>query len=299
MNQKNQNTMKTRFSIITATAAVALLSFTSGCVSPTIKTTRLNPGPDASQPKAVAVHKKGEAVPSNYEVLGAVTALGVGVKTDNKSTLKKLQAEAAAMGADALIGYYTDREKDVSGLNWASALAVRTLPNGQTVPARKGDYMVAVPHTLLDKDVATGGRAEKLDKTARKFAQFYLAQKGYYSILVEEPMPDPFESGFQEMDSGGLVKYGGSETDLVLGVQFVEKKGVTVILVSGHGVTLETALYSKSQKKVIWHNTGTGAGAAGWIIDMTMPNAKRMLAIQAALQKAFETLPDISTKTTK
>ncbi len=283
--------------ITTTSVATALLLLAAGCVSPTIKTTRLNPGPSAPGPKVVSVYKNGEPGPNSYEVMGAITAFGIARAAESKGTLRKFQAEAAAMGADALIGYYADCEKDVSNFSWASALAVRTLPSGQGASPRKGDCSVAIPHTLLDKDVATGGRADKLDKKARQFAQFYLAQKGYYSLLAEAPMPDPFEGSFKTMDLAELAKYGGAEADLVLGMQFVEKKGLTIILMSAEGVTLETALYSKSQKKVTWNNTGTGAGATGWIINMTMPNAKRMMAIQAALQKSFETLPDISTKT--
>jgi hypothetical protein len=62
-------------------------------------------------------------------------------------------------------------------------------------------------------------------------------------------------------------------------------------------IKLETALYSNSQKQVTWRNDATVYGTTGWIINMILPDAKRLMATEVALQKAFETLPDISTKT--
>jgi len=279
-----------------ACAVAILLILATGCVSPMIKTTRLNPGPDATETKTVTVYKQGGAAPSNYEVLGVVTAVAFGALSES-SALKKLKAEAAAMGADALVGFYMGFVEGENVQLWASALAARVLPAGQNVASRKGDFFAAVPHTLLEKDVATGGRAVKLDDAARKFAQFHLSKKGYYAVLVEQPMPDPFEGSFQAMDDAGLGKYGGAEADLVLGVQFVAKSSGTVVLVSAVELTLETALYSKSQKKATWHGTGTGSAWTGMFINIGAPNTKRLMAIQAAMEKAFESLPDISTKT--
>jgi len=274
-----------------------LLLLTAGCVSTTVKTTRLTPGPDAVETKAISVYQQGEAGPGNYEIMGVVSGT-----TDSGfaqgSLLKKIQAEAARMGADSLVGYQAGTVvTDNGGVVWASALAVRTLPDGQSAPPPKTDCIVAIPHTLLKENIATGGRAGKLDQAAREFARFYLAQKGYYAVLVEEPMPDPFEGNFQTMDAGGLAKYGGPTAGLVLGIRFVQKSGATVILFSAAGMKLETSLYSKSQKKVTWQNTAAGWGETGWIINLSTPDEKRLMAIQEALNKTFETLPDLSTKT--
>ena len=55
--------------------------------------------------------------------------------------------------------------------------------------------------------------------------------------------------------------------------------------------------------KVIWRNTAAGEylsvgllyGMAEWMV----PSSKRANAIDAALEKVFETLPEVTTKTTK
>jgi len=158
---------------------------------------------------------------------------------------------------------------------------------------------VAIPHALLDdKTKKDSKEGERADLWARKLSQMLLTQKGYYAVLVDQSIPENFADAFGNLDVSGLDRYGGSDSDLILGLQFVNKSKATVILMSGESNTIEAALYSKSAKKTTWQNMGSGTATVGWIVNM-IPGAKKVLSVRVALEEAFKTLPDISTETKK
>lgn len=277
---------------INALVATVLLLFTAGCAIPTIsRTTRLTPAPLAAATKEVIVYPKGEPGPSNFEVIGVVTAIQIMVPKNKDTIMMKLKADAAALGADSLVGYYTD--SDGSGGIWTTALAVRSLPPGQSPTPRSVAGVVAIPHAFLPKEVATGKRAETLDDVALKLAQYQLVLRGYYPILTDETTPDPFEGSFQSMDAIGLDKYGGSEADLVLGLKFIKNRNVNLALVSYQDMTLEMSLYSKPEKKVAWHQTGVGCFLAG-LVQSVEPSEQRIQStLEPIMEETFNALPSL------
>jgi hypothetical protein len=287
----------------------------NGCsTAPIIKATRATPGPDAAAGKSVKVFAQNEKPAGSYEVLGAVSALPairgiMYIAGDNKVVVKYMKNEASAMGADMLIGFNKGNEK-MTAKSWSTAIAAKMRDSGDASPSRRGDFCVAIPHSLIPLDVSKGSKARKDDAFIQKLAQYHLAQKGYYSISIDGQLPDPFEAGLSALPAGDLAKYGGDDCDLILGVQLVRSKGVAAGVFTIQNTELETALYSKSQNKVIWKNTAAGeylahfldfnpggllVGMAEWLV----PSSKRANALDAALDKAFQTLPDVSTKTTK
>jgi hypothetical protein len=285
-------------------AAVAVFS---GCAKDrtVVKVTRLNPGPEVSETKAVTVYPAGKPGPANYEVLGVVNGYWdipgttlFEVKARDKAALQAMQTEAAALGADALLEYYADLEVDTLVLSRSlhTALAARTLPSAEKGAAPKLNCVVAMPHVLFGDGVSSKKAAEKIDSMVRRYTRFYLAEKGYYLTLSDATVPAPFESTLTAMSEAELAQYGGPEADLVLGVQFAKKES-TIVLVSKVTTTLELTLYSKSQKKAIWHGTASGEASNTWHYDIMGSGLKQKEAIQRTLRTAFISLPGVSTKT--
>lgn len=275
--------------ITSLTLAIFIAILASGCATPTFKTTRLFPGPDVAVTRSVKLFNIGEPVPGNYEILGVVTAIYPSLVND--VMLKKLfNDKAAAMGADALVGFYSKPPY------WASALAVRLLQEGQRTKSHSGGCIMAIPQIIIYDAVDTKGRAEKINEDVLHYVQFYSAQKGYYVITIDEPTPDPFEAGFKAMDEAGLDKYGGAQADLILVTQLIESDSSTIIVSSTHSISIENAIYSKSQKKMTWQNAAIADAKTGWMENIAAPSLKMYKALEAAVQKSLMKLPDISTK---
>ncbi len=269
--------------------AAALLVFTTGCISPIARTTRLTATPFAPVTKEVTVYPKGEAGPANYEVIGVVTAIQIMRPGDRETIMKQLQGDAAAMGADSLVGYFTD--SDGAGGIWTTALAARTIPVGQKPTPRSVAGVVAIPHPIMPKEVATEKRAETLEDIAFKLAQYQLILKGYYPILIDEPTPEPFEGTFQRMDVNGLNKYGGPDADLILGTRFLKNQGFNLALVSYQDISLEMTLYSKPQKKATWHKTSVGWIMGGLVQSLGPFAEKARGMLDPLMTEAFKELP--------
>lgn len=281
----------------------------NGCsTAPFIKSTWVTPGPDAAERKSVKIYAKNEKPPGSYQLLGAVSTLPSShglmyIAGDNSVVVNYMKNEASAMGADMLIGFNQGTEK-LTARSWSTAIAARTRDPGDTSPPRPGDFCVAVPHSLIPSDASKGVKTGKDDSFIQKLAQYHLAQKGYYSISVDVQPPDSFEAGLSALPGEGLAKYGGDDCDLIFGLLVVKSQGFGAVVLTMQNSELEVALYSKSQRKVIWRNRATGAyadgplgaGLLGWA-ELFVPSSKRACAIDAALDKAFETLPEVSTKT--
>jgi len=290
-------------------AVLLLLLLVSGCATSKSITTRFAPGPELDRKKPIKVFKIDEQVPENYEIIGVVTAT---VETPMKRAsyleeerLRALREDASSMGADAIVGYYTNRliaNDKAEVYYWSSALAARVRSDGQSAINPTTGYMVAIPKGVVGKVFQDTERAELLDEVSRRCTQYVLAQKGYYAIPVEEPTPDPVLEGFQAMDDTQLSKYGGPQTEYVLGTRFLAKSYSTAVVVSSEGIAIESTLYSKSQKKRIWQGTGIAASATGWILSIanSMFGDLRMQdAVRFAVFESLKGVPNISTNSRK
>ncbi|MBK9140709.1 MAG: hypothetical protein IPM17_18480 [Verrucomicrobia bacterium] len=285
----------------TAGLSFAILFF-SGCANPKLHVTRTAPAPSAPGGRAVKVYEIGDRVDRPYEIVGVVSATGQRAGVRSKAR-KQLLAEAAALGADALVGYYYDQEitaptGDADG--WAGALAVKFLPSGSPAPA-PSKAVVALPHTILGPDFGTGRKAEKADAIARKHARMLLAKKGYYVVFTEDKLASGFPDGLKSLSAADRANYGSPDADLVLAVSLGDRTAFNAILVVNASQALTTALYSKSADAVVWQSAGKGAsfdvtelGAAFGIGHLFVPSAKTVVSVHAALARAFETLPDLT-----
>jgi hypothetical protein len=280
----------------------ALLALASGCASPNLHVTRLTSGPTVSNEKHLKVYELGDKVDRPYEIVGVVSATGTRAGVRSKAR-KKILAEAATLGAEALIGYYYDDETTVStgdADGWVGALAVKFLPAGAAAPA-PAKAVVALPHAAIGADFGTGKRAEKSDAIARKHARLLLAKKGYYAVLTDDKLAPGFPDGLGSLSATDRVNYGSPDADLVLAVNLGDRHAFNAILVAAASQAVGTALYSKSANAVTWQNKGKGGsfditeiGASWGIGHLFVPSAKTVRSVHAALAKAFETLPDLS-----
>lgn len=268
----------------------------SGCRTAIVKVTRIVPCNPKEPGNPVQVFKQSEPVSKPYEIIGVVSAYsqnGDAVAIKGKA-LKRMQTEAANLGADALVGYYEDIENIVTAANWASALAVRFVDSKELPKQNVGGFLVAIPHVLLTDTKV--GNPKQSDKWGQKLSQLILTQKGYYATIVDESVSENFLAGMNTLEPVQLDRFGGAETDLVLGIQFVKKERANIILIAAESNVIEFALYSKSRKNITWTGQGSGTATAGWIINM-VGGIKEVMSINAAAIKGFHDLPAVSTET--
>lgn len=278
---------------------IILSTVSLGCGMPITKTTLIHPGPDISDTRPVKVFREGDPVAVNYEILGVTSLLSSGEERwDSPQTY--LQSEAASIGADALVGFYHKfvNEDPTLVFQWATALAVRTLQGEKRPASSTANFIVKIPHTFIEGEVASGNKAEVLDKMARESAQFYFAQKGYYTILTDEPRPDVLKDSATSKDVSHMVQFSGTQANFILLINFSASKTSTIILSSAEEITINVSLFSNSQNKIIWQSNGSGSGTTGWIINLADSNVKGLMATRVAINQALASLPDISTKTT-
>lgn len=282
-----------------------LLALASGCASPKMHVARLTSSPLSAGGRDVKVYELGEKPDRPYEIVGVIAAMGqrAGVLTKGR---KQMLAEASALGAEALVGYYYDDETTVATGDddgWAGALAVRFLPSGAAAPP-PCKAVVALPHAIIGSDMGKGRKAHKADAIARKYARFFLAKKGYYAELVDDEHVPGFPNGLENLSEAERTKYGSPDADLVLAVTLGERHAFNIILAAAASQAMGTALYSKSANAVTWQSTGSGnsldfgeiigTGAIGGIAHLLVPTAKTIKSVHPALMQAFATLPDLT-----
>ena len=195
--------------------------FLAGCATPQMHVTRSAPAAAAPNAKTLDVFKVGDHVDRPYEIIGVVSASGDRGGVYSKAR-QMILAEAAALGADALVGYYVDDEKtaptgDADG--WAGVLAVRFLPAGTPDPG-PSKVVVALPHTILGEDFGTGKKAAKADAIARKHARMLLAKKGYYAVLTEDKLAPGFPDALRAPSPAERIQYGSSDAAGALAVHY-------------------------------------------------------------------------------
>lgn len=285
-------------------AGLLLLLLVSGCASTMSVTTRFVPGPDLDRTRPIKVFKIDEKAPDDYEILGVVTTL---VETGmnrasymEQDRLNALQEDAAAMGADAIVGYYINKTRitPVTYSYWSSGLAARVRRDGQNPVNPPIVYRVVLPKGITGKVVDNKEDAEFMDAAARTIAQGVLARHGFYAIQIEESTPDPVLESFQAMDDARLSKYGGPETDYVLATKFLSKSYTTVVLATSESVGIESTLYSKSQRKAILQGAGAGRFTTGFITSIGSAlggNLRLEDAIRYAVFESLKGVPKIST----
>lgn len=277
-----------------------------GCgTTASIKTTKLGTGLAPSGNRNLDVVKAGFPVSRPYEILGVVSVIGEINKVTGPTYFRheepvraKMVEEAAAMGADAMIGYYYEVGMPGSVVmdSFTCALAVKYVDVGEVPKKPAAPCVVAIPRVVFNSSAAGKG-ADNAEKVARSSARLALAKKGYYGVLAEESVPKTVSAEyFDSLDEETMSRFGGNDADLVLAIQFVERKKSSIVLVSSDATTVDLVLYSKSQKRCIWRGYGEKAViAAGMINTLLLSQFQSEQAIVGAMLGACESLPAIST----
>lgn len=268
--------------------------------SPALHVTRLNPSAAAPATKPLKVYQLADRVDRPYEIVGVVSTTGNRGNVRTKGRAQML-AEAAAMGAEALVGYYYDDEKTASTDAWAGALAVRFLSPG-SAPPLPSKAVVVIPHAAIGEDFGTGKKAQNADAIARKLARFLLAKKGYYAVFADEMLNSEFPDDLKKLDASRRLQFGNPDADFILALSLGRRHAVNILVIAGASQAVGTALYSKTANAVTWQNKATGSGGdlgAGFGLGhLFVPSAKTIQSTRAALEKAFENLPNLASPLT-
>jgi hypothetical protein len=288
-----------------ALVSVALSLLLAGCASPTLKISRLNPGPARTEKNPAPMHKLEEKVTRPYEILGVVSAIGNRPSANSGKARRIMAEEAAAMGAEALIGFYYD-ENHVAPSGgpdcWSQALAVKFL--AEPAPAKRpSPGVVAIPHIFIGENAGSPTKVERTAAIVRKFARLALAQKGYYALLVDEHLPQEFPNNLKSQSPTTRNAFGSSDADAVVAIALGGVTSWNAWLVSGASTSLVAGIFSKSANKVTWSggavSAAAGAGLFEGLSHALLPTGRAIPAVWKGLQQTFASLPEISTATVK
>jgi len=241
----------------------------------------------------VKLYKLGDPAPQPYQVLGAVNArkrtssLVTKVPTETQifSALKK---QAAGLGADAIVGTYTTFEAYYHG-RIGSALAVKFLPLGAQASRDTNSFMVAIL-PLVNHDAKDSFMSHEDDSVVCTTMQQYLTDRGYYAPIVGGKMPVSSIEALSSLDSASLEQVGGVEMRNVMLLVLEKTAGASLVLVSGSSCLLNSWIYSKNLRKILWDKPVIGSFAQGWIVTAMEGGTRRKALITAAKYLA-ESLP--------
>ena len=260
-----------------------------------LKVTRLKPNAGPAAAQEVKIFKLEENPGRPYEVLGVVSAVGNRITARSGKTKKLMQAEAAAMGAEALVGYYYDDEKNTTTEAWAGALAVKFLPAGSAAQPAPAACAVVVPHFATPEDLAKNRKARRTEEAARKWARLVLAKKGYYVFLTDDLFPGVKGPGLGDLTNEQRLRFGRAEADRILELRFLDKTGVTIVLLTSEYNHVAALLHSKTGGDgALWASSAGAATTIGGLTDVFVPSAKTIESVRYALELAFKRLPDLS-----
>jgi hypothetical protein len=261
-----------------------------------LKVSRLKVGPSPAAVGEVKMYRLEKPPGRPYEVLGVVSAVGNRLSARSGKTIKLMQSEAAAMGAEALVAYYYDDEKNTTTEAWAGALAVKFLPPGSAGQPVPVPCVVVVPRFAKPEELAQNKKARRTEEAARKWARFLLARKGYYAFLTDDVFPGVTGPPLNELLNEKRLQFGRPEADRILELRFLDKTGVSIGLLTTEYNHLAALLHSKTGgTAALWTSSAGAATTVGGLADVFVPSAKTIESVRWALESAFKRLPDLST----
>jgi hypothetical protein len=271
----------------------------AGCTAPVQKTVAVPGRAPVVTADEVRVFKRGQTPPQPYEILGAVgsVARGKGMKyVPEKKALKLMKAEAAAMGANALVGFFADDDRTHSSAWWAASLAVRMPPAADSEPVERQPVVVAVPLAVFD-EANTNQTAASLQRISQRFAEYYLIGKGYYPHSLGRTL-ELTVSALKAMPEAELKTCGGPDADFLLLLNHTTTSRRYSLIVNSSADAYEAVLFSKRTREVVWQNTGAGGVTEGilssMIINPFWPNRTKVLRTNAAMGELMKTAPEVA-----
>jgi hypothetical protein len=270
-----------------------LLLFVIGCGSTTMHVSRAGtaPWPGPSQGKDILAYKEGETIDRNYEVIGNAFVFRVkrnmfSTSNSEKNLTKLLKAEAAARGADAIIGVHSSDtaawRKGKGFGRFAGALLVRFTEGGPdevSIP----DFVIAIL-PVLDENLAVS----KHSPVVRDYARYLLENARYYATAPQIDSPIQF-SDLEHMGTEAMQQIGGRPVRNLLLITTERVEEEQRVVFKGAQSLVRARLISKDTGSVIWEGEGAGSFAAGWLLALGTDEAEQ--AMFPALRSALESFP--------
>jgi hypothetical protein len=222
------------------------------------------PVTDRTVERNIKIINRRDLTSEPYQILGKVYVKKRVNIVAEKRKLKKsilidlLKKQAALMGADALINinHGNDNPEHHAGpkLNsslsaWASALPIKLLESSNSELQNSIDFgVVILPVVDNTKDKPT---VSKSDESLRKFARYYLENKGYFTFPQNNTRLITSDE-IATMDLNALRKVGGDETKLILLLTVESVSRLYTVIVNTAKVAIRARLISKESNKIIW-----------------------------------------------
>ena len=285
--------MKTKQLIGFGIAALVLCLFT-GCASPAIYgTSGLKQEYKPVSAKSVQTFKRGESVGRNYQIIDQI-ALHSFFGVSNGKARKMFRAEAARMGADAVIDIHRgpgNMKFSGGGLHFGG-LAVKFLNPEQAAKPLNNSFIIARLPVIDPK-------TNKPIKLKKKKLNFGLSSMDYYWVFDAEfkgyyvlpPCEDHLTglTGVKLMTPQQRLQVGGKDTQLLLDASVVGHGGLHLGIMESDRAQLKVRLYDKKSNKVIFDKSVMADSDQGIIVSMFENNFESAIGI--AMKNAIKELP--------
>ena len=275
-------------------ATLALVLVLAGCSSPrTLRTVGLPNLPPVGNEDQVRLVEKMMDAREPYQVVGQVTMFRKGAYLYPGSSFRRMKQVAATMGANGLIGlhegalYTSNRTTFVR-----SGLAVKWLGPGESRRPLDLPFVVGLLPMAEDRE-APGNQAKIIEAVHTAIFQ-PLDLKGYYLLPRDSVNLAGGLEGAKALGEPELQALGGDNTQLLLDVAFEARAQANLLIGAGATAAMKASLMDKRSRKTVYEGSGEGFGYTGWIINMTTPNTKRIMAATVGARAALEKLSPIN-----
>lgn len=276
--------MKTNLTFKHTSLIVALGLCVIGCTplktSRTVALSGLPPIKDANQVRLV---EKIEDVTQPYQIVGKVTTYREGTRILKKSSIRRISEQAAAMGADGIIGLHNN-----PGHGLFSAITVKWLAPGESPKPLEVPFIVALIPPVPDPSAP--GNQEKVVRAMQMHLMYALESKGYYFLPDQTVNVTGGLEGAKLLDDAQWKALGGPNAHALLELAFVGHAQGNILIASSASVGVKATLVDKLTKKNLYEGTGVGAMSAGFLINAMAPNAKREEAAMLATLQSLKNL---------
>jgi hypothetical protein len=282
-HSKQNAHMKTNLHILIG----SLLLLAAGCTPLKYNRTVALPGlPPVSDANQVRVVENLSEVTQPYQIVGKVTVYREGTRIMKNKSIERMSTQAAAMGADGIIGVHQN-----AGGGMYSCLAVKWLAPGETPKPATVPFIVAV--LPIVPDPTAKGDQDKVIAVMEQVLHYPLESKGYYLLPGKTAGCDGGIEGAKHLNDASLQALGGPNAHVLLDLAFAGRSDVNILIASGSTISIRATLMEKSTRKVLYENVGTGRVSAGFLINAMAPNAKRMDAAMIGTMAALRDLKPI------
>ncbi|MEY4387722.1 MAG: hypothetical protein RLY20_3005 [Verrucomicrobiota bacterium] len=280
--------MKTRISFKQLALLISLSASVVGCTplksSRTVALPGLPPIKDVNQVRLV---ERIEDVNQPYQIVGKVTTYREGTRILKNSSVRRISEQAAAMGADGIIGLHNN-----PGHGLFSAITVKWLAPGESPKPLEVPFIVAVIPPAPDPTAP--GNQEKIIQATQMHLMYALESKGYYYLPNQKVNITGGLEGAKLLNDSQWNALGSPNAHALLELAFIGHAKANLLIASGASISIKATLVDKQTKKNLYEGTGTGAMSVGFLLNAMAPNAKRE---EAAMLAALQSLKNLTPPT--